>query len=176
MSRTIARSRPLLLLLAVAMFAAPAACWGFGQHHGDPKRVERGQIEALENQWRSAQLADDVPAMDKLLSEDFLGITANGELNTKAQFLDRMRNRVLVISTMQVADQKIKLVGDVAIVTSLVQVTGSSEGLPIAGNFRYTRVYQRLPGRMWKTTNFEVTPARSRNRRAAAEAAEPPKS
>jgi ketosteroid isomerase-like protein len=176
MSRPIARLRPLLLLFAMAALTAAGPCWGFGQHHGDPKRVERGQIEALENQCRNAQLADDVPAMDKLLSEDFLGITANGELNTKAQFLDRMRNRVLVISTMQVSDQKIKLVGDVAIVTSLVQVTGNSEGLPIAGSFRYTRVYQRLPGRMWKITNFEITPARARNRRAAADAAEPPKS
>ena len=163
MHRSIGRSR-LLVALAVCTVLCISVPTLAQQHHpkGDPKRVERVHIEALEQQWRSAQLNADVAAMDKLLSDDFLGITANCEVNTKEQFLDRMRNRALTISTMDMSEEKIKLVGQVAIVTSMAQVDGTSDGQPLTGRFRYTRVYQRLPGDMWRITNFEATriPAR----------------
>jgi ketosteroid isomerase-like protein len=163
MHRSIGRSR-LLVLLAVyaALCAAIPASAQPGHPKGDPKRVERVHIEALEQQWRTAQLNGDVTAMDKLLSDDFLGITANGEVNTKQQFLDRMHNRTLILTTLDMSEQKIKLVGPVAIVTSLAQVDGTSDGQPLTGRFRYTRVYQKLPGDTWRVTNFEATriPAR----------------
>jgi ketosteroid isomerase-like protein len=156
------------LRLLVSLAACAALCTyvpAFAQPRqpkGDPKRVERAHIEALEQQWRNAELNADAAAMDKLLSDDFLGITANGEVNTKQQFLDRMSNRSITLSTLEMSEQKIKLVGQVAIVTSLAQVDGTSDGQPLTGRFRYTRVYQRLPGDMWRVTNFEATriPAR----------------
>jgi len=162
MHRSTVSSR-LLVLLAVCAALCGALCAAIpalaqpGHPKGDPKRIERVHIEALERQWRSAQLAGDVTAMDKLLSEDFLGISSNGEVGTKAQFLDRMRNRTLTLNTMDVSEQKIKLVGQVAIVTSLAQIDGISDGQPLTGRFRYTRVYQRLPGDTWRVTNFEAT-------------------
>lgn len=121
------------------------------------KHVERSQIEALEKQWQQAVLAGDVAGMDKLLSEDYLGIEANGEVVTKAQQLDHMRSGKLAIAQLQVSDVKIKLIGQIAIVTSLAQVTGTIDGDHLQGAFRYTRVYQRLASGSWKVTNFEVT-------------------
>jgi len=121
------------------------------------KRLAREQIEALEKQFQQAQLAGDVATMDKLLSDDYLGIGANGELSTKTQQLDHMRNRMLVITKLQTSDEKIKIVGQVAIVTSLASVEGQLDGAPLHGIYRYTRVYQRLPNGSWKVTSFEAT-------------------
>jgi ketosteroid isomerase-like protein len=129
-----------------------------GQHH-ERKHIERSQIEALEKQWQQAVLADDIPTMDKLLSEDYLGIEANGEVVTKVQQLDHMRSRQFVIDKLQTSDVKIKLVGQIAIVTSLAQVTGIVDGDHLQGAYRYTRIYQRIANGSWKVTNFEVTPA-----------------
>ena len=153
------RLRLLVSLAACAALCVPVLAQQHQPHQpkGDPKRVERTHIEALEQQWRTAQLNDDVVAMDKLLSDDFLGITANGEVNTKQQFLDRLRNRSITLTTLEMSEQKIKLVGQVAIVTSLAQVDGTSDGQPLTGRFRYTRVYQKLPGDTWRITNFEAT-------------------
>lgn len=121
-------------------------------------RDARAQIESLEEQWRQAALADDSEKMDRLLSDDFLGITANGQVVTKAQQLDRMRTHAFTITRLDVSDMKIKLIGQhVAIVTSLAQIEGSSDGRPLHGSFRYTRVYQRLPNATWKITSFEAT-------------------
>jgi ketosteroid isomerase-like protein len=95
--------------------------------------------------------------MSKLLSDDYFGISMAGEVNTKAQQLERMRTRMLVISKIDLSDMKVKLLGTTAVVTSRAEVQGVNEGTPITGSFRYTRVYQKTPSGQWQITNFEAT-------------------
>jgi len=65
-----------------------------------------------------------------------------------------------MITKLETSELKIKLIGNIAIVTSLAQVEGAlGDNEPLHGSYRYTRVYQRLAGNVWKVTNFEVTPA-----------------
>jgi len=123
--------------------------------HG-PKDAKQ-QIADLEQQWRTATLNSDVGLMDKLLSDDFVGISWTGQVNNKSSQLDRLRNRTLAISRMDIFDQKIKVLVNVAIVTSRAEVVGTNDGVQIDDTFRYTRVYQRLPIGVWKITNFEAT-------------------
>jgi ketosteroid isomerase-like protein len=146
-------------ILAAAALAAPLPALAQQAQHHAHKRVERSQIEALEKEWRQAILAGDVATLDKLLSEDYLGIEANGEVVTKAQQLEHIRNHQLVINKLDISDVKIKLSNNIAIVTSLAQVSGIIDGDHLQGAYRYTRIYQQLPGGPWKVTNFQVTPA-----------------
>jgi len=166
--RLVSRStRALLLGLAFLLAVTPLYA---GPHRGS--RTMRDQIEALETQWKKAVLANDTETMDHLLSEDYLGITSNGQVVTKPQQLDRMRTRNFSINTLEISDVKIKLISQhAAIVTSLAQVDGTNDGRPLHGSFRYTRVYQRVPNDGWKITSFEAT--RVPNRLAQAEAAPP---
>jgi ketosteroid isomerase-like protein len=142
--------------LLVAALPYASAQTHKGKEH---KRVERSQILSLEHEWQQAVLSDDISAMDKLLSEDYLGINAGGEVLTKTQQLDHMREHKLMITRLDSSEIKIKLVGNIAIVTSLAQVEGTSDDETLHGAYRYTRVYQRLAGGLWRVTNFEVTPA-----------------
>ena len=148
-----------VLLTAVAMgWSAPAFCAGWNnQPLHEKKHDAKRQVEALEEQWRQAQLAGDVATMDKLLSDDYIGISMSGQVYTKAQQLDRMRDKKVVLSRLDFDDMKVKMVGSIAIVTSRVQVEGLNEGLPVKGIFRYTRVYKRLPTGGWQITSFEST-------------------
>ncbi len=151
------RVAPLLFatLLGVPTTLVPAQV---PHPHHQHKHLEREQIVELEKEWQAAALANDVPTMDKLLSDDYLGITSTGEVLTKAQQLDHMRNRELVLTRLDISELKIKLIGNIAIVTSLAQVQGTTDGEQLHGAYRYTRVYQRLSNGSWKITNFEVTP------------------
>jgi ketosteroid isomerase-like protein len=159
--------RALLVGLTVALIGLPMYA---GPHRGS--RTMRDQIEALETQWKKAVLANDTETMDHLLSEDYLGITSNGQVVTKPQQLDRMRSRNFAINLLEITDVKIKLISQhAAIVTSLAQVDGTNEGRPLHGSFRYTRVYQRVPNDGWKITSFEAT--RVPNRLAQAEVPTP---
>ena len=166
--RLVSRStRALVLGLAFGLAAVPLYA---GPHRG--ARTMRDQIEALETQWKKAILANDTETMDHLLSEDYLGITASGQVVTKPQQLDRMRSHNISITSLDVSDVKIKLISQhAAIVTSLAQVEGSNEGRSLHGSFRYTRVYQRIPNDGWKITSFEAT--RVPTRLTQAEAASP---
>ncbi len=95
--------------------------------------------------------------MDKLLSDDYIGISMTGQVNTKTQQLDRMRLHKIALTKLDLGDRQVKLIGSIAIVTSRAEVEGTNEGVPVKGTFRYTRVYQRLPSGAWKITSFEAT-------------------
>ena len=126
-------------------------------HAWQAKRDVKRQIEQLENQWRTAQLTGDIPTMDHMLSEDYVGITMTGQVTTKAQQMARLRSRALVLTRLDMQDVKIKLVGQVAIVTVKARVEGRSDVKRIDGEYRYTRIYHQLSSGGWKITNFEAT-------------------
>ena len=150
---------PNAAMLVLCTLVAPSFAFAFhGDHHPGSKR----QIELLELEWRAAQLAGDVPAIDRLLADDFVGISMTGKVNTKAQLLSRMRDGHLVLSRLDLKDMKVKLLGEIAIVTVRAAVQGTSDGAPGNGIFRYTRIYHRTPGGTWKITNFEATRVPSR--------------
>ncbi len=149
-----------LLLLVLALCPRGSALSFVGQHQ---KHDYKREVEALEEQWRIAQLSGDVATMDKMMSDDYVGITMTGQVNTKVQQLNRIRDHSFVLTRIDLGETKVKLVGQVAVVTVRASVEGSYEGSPINGTFRYTRIYQRLPSGDWKVTNFEATriPTRS---------------
>jgi ketosteroid isomerase-like protein len=155
--------RMFVVVTAVLLVAALPHASAQGRQRREHKHVERAQIIALEREWQKATLADDISAMDKLLSDDYLGITATGQVLTKTQQLDRMREHKLMLTRLDTSETKIKLIGNIAIVTCLAQVEGISGDEPLHGDYRYTRVYQRVSGGSWRVTNFEITPA-NRNR------------
>lgn len=139
------------LLLLLCPYGFPG---GFISHQ---KHDYKREVESLEEQWRAAQLAGDLATMDKLLSDDYVGISMTGQVNTKAQQLSRVRSHSLVLTKIDLGEMKVKLVGQIAIVTVRAAVEGTSSGTPMNGTFRYTRIYQHLPAGDWKITNFEAT-------------------
>jgi ketosteroid isomerase-like protein len=157
--RSLSRKALLITLSAAGAFSALTGhVASAAEHpHREHKRDYKREIEAVEEEWRTAQLNSDFATMDKLLAEDYFGISVTGQLNNKMQQLERLKKRTLVITKIDVSDRKIKLVGRVAIVTSLAEFEGTNEGEALKGKFRYTRVYKRYPDGSWKITNFEVT-------------------
>src|ERR1700709_1280177 len=107
-----------LLLALISMVATtPAAAVG---HHPDAKL----QITDLEQQWRTATLTGDASLMDKLLSDDFVGISWTGQVNNKMSQIDRLRSHNVTITRMDISDLKVKVIGTVAIVTSSAEIEG----------------------------------------------------
>jgi ketosteroid isomerase-like protein len=149
-------STTALVLLVICCCGTTPAFAGQPQHK-EHKRDYKREIEVLEEQWRVAQIAGDEAAMEKLLAPDYLGISMTGQVNDRTQQLERMRAKHLVLTKIDLSDRKIKLVGSVAIVTSLARIEGAMDGTPMNGTYRYTRIYRRYSDGSWKITNFEVT-------------------
>jgi len=147
-----------VLLAAMAIgWPSASAFAGHMQPLHEKKHDAKRQVEALEEQWRQAQLSGDVATMDKLLSDDYIGISMTGQVNTKLQQLDRMRTHKVILTKLDLGEMQVKLIGSIAIVTSRAQVEGTNDGMAVQGTYRYTRVYQRLPSGGWQITSFEAT-------------------
>lgn len=114
------------------------------------------EIEALEMQWCQAQLHNDVSLMDRLLADDYIGISSSGTIETKTEALALRRAGTLHITTLDLNDLKVRIYGDTAVVTSLADLQGTSGARDISGKYRYTRVYNRRYGQ-WKIISFEAS-------------------
>lgn len=145
-------TRFLLLAFGIGLLGHPAQALSSPRAHKQAKE----QIEDMEQQWRAATLASDAVSLGGLLSDDYVGISWTGQVNTKTAQLDRIRNKNLTVTQLQLSNIRIKLLGRVAIVTGQADVMAVSDSQPMQGVFRYTRVYQHLASG-WKITNFEAT-------------------
>ncbi|MDE1160511.1 MAG: nuclear transport factor 2 family protein [Acidobacteriaceae bacterium] len=153
-------SRRLIVFALVAFVFASAAFAFAPKVKKAAKRDLRAEVLAIDDQWRKATSSNDTVVMDKLMSDDYLGISGNGQVMTKLQQIDRMRDRTMMVTSLSTDDVKVKLIGQrVAIVTSSADLDGSIDGHKVHGRFQSTRVYQRRPTG-WKITNFEATPMR----------------
>jgi ketosteroid isomerase-like protein len=149
----------LATVLVLFLCCAPAAHALFPHHDATHK-----EIEDLEMQWRQAVLTNDVPALSKMLADDYLGISPNGTLETKGDVLAARRAGHTEISELNLSDIKIRVYGNTAVVTSRAELVGHSGDRDVSGLFRYTRVYTNRNGQ-WKIVSFEAS--RVRQSRAA---------
>ena len=148
------RSLAMLLLAVSLLCSRSARAWGGGGGGAKHDRVH--EVAQLEQQWRHAELAGDTSALDRMLSDDYVSVTMQGKVNTKAQQLRRIRDRLLVLNQLDLSDVKIRVSGEVAVVTGHARVLGRSAGLPLDGSYRYTQVLHLLPSGAWTITNFEA--------------------
>jgi ketosteroid isomerase-like protein len=147
----------LLVLLPVPAIAHPQKPQAPGPVMPRSERHEsRHEIDQLEETWRNAILKHDPAALAALLSDDYIGITARGTLQSKDDVLANMRAGGLQFTQLDLSDRKVRFYGQTALVTSRAEVAGTSASGDVTGSYRYTRVYARDPKGAWKIVSFEV--------------------
>jgi hypothetical protein len=128
--------------------------------HALPKRETHAvhkQIEGLEMEWRQAQVDNNIAVISNLLADDYVGITANGTVETKSQTIALRKAGTIRITSLDLDDLKVRLYGeDTAVVTSKAEIQGVNGQSDISGTYRYTRVYNRRLGQ-WKIVSFEAS-------------------
>jgi ketosteroid isomerase-like protein len=147
-------------LMAAGLAAALAAQATGNQAPGMPRserHESRHEIDQLEEDWREAVLKSNTSAMDALLADDYIAITASGTLQTKEQALANLRAGLTHFTTLDLSDRKVRFYGTTAVVTSIAQVHGVTPEGDLSGNYRYTRVYVRTPDGKWKIVSFEAS-------------------
>jgi ketosteroid isomerase-like protein len=154
--RLIVQEGAILLLLAACTpgFVPSAQAKSVPILHREDKLHK--EIENLEAEWRAALVQNDVTTVSRLLADDYLGINPNGTLETKADALAQQRSGTMKISSIEPENQKVRVYGDTAVVTSKVQVEGHDGERDISGLYHYTRVYSRRDGQ-WKVVSFEAS-------------------
>ncbi|HVJ08959.1 MAG TPA: nuclear transport factor 2 family protein [Acidisarcina sp.] len=151
----------ILVFVTLFLLSAIPSRGGVLPHRSD-KHEQHKEIETVESQWRQAMLNNNVGDMDKLLADDYIAITANGTIETKAQVLASRKAGTMRITRMDMSDTKVRIYGDTAVVTSRAEINGSNGASDISGHYRYTRVYNYRLGK-WKIVSFEASRMRDPN-------------
>jgi ketosteroid isomerase-like protein len=107
------------------------------------------QIVDAENRLRAAMLSSDVSALNELLAPELVFTNHLGQLLGKEDDLAAYRSGMLKVKELKSSEQQIRLNGEVAIVSVRMLLTGSYDGAPANGDFRFTRVWALSPSKRW---------------------------
>jgi ketosteroid isomerase-like protein len=110
----------------------------------------QAQIVEVEDQLRTAMLNSDVAALNELLAPDLIFTNHLGRLQGKDDDLAAYRSGVLKVVSLEPSELHVRALGDAAVVSVRMQLSGSYEGAPVNGDFRFTRVWARSQQERWQ--------------------------
>ena len=104
--------------------------------------MDTQQVIALENRLIDAMKTSDVQELDSLIADDLIFTAHNGMLFTKQDDLDAHRSGNITIFDIATSEQYIKVEADIAIVSVLMEISGSFFGNTEVGFFRFMRIWK----------------------------------
>ncbi|MBP0017845.1 MAG: nuclear transport factor 2 family protein [Cyanobacteria bacterium SBLK] len=113
------------------------------------RSIEKQIIEA-EERLRLAMLASDVKVLDELIAPELIFTNHLGNVLSKQDDLTAHKSGLLSIEELKQSEQKIQIVGDIAIASVRMKITGTYGGSPANGDFRFTRVWSLNSSGAWQ--------------------------
>ncbi|MDB9528035.1 nuclear transport factor 2 family protein [Oscillatoria sp. CS-180] len=107
-------------------------------------------IQEAEETLRKAMLASDVEVLDRIIAPDLIFTNHLGKQMTKQDDLDAHRSGQIAIETVDLSDQTIKLLENVAIVTVAAHIVGKFADDTFDETLRFTRVWQATSPGNWQ--------------------------
>jgi len=110
--------------------------------------VEQELIK-LENEWGDAWVKRDVAFFDRIIADDYTWTSPEGIVWTKAQDLALVKSGDVVITSWVLAEMKVRVYGDAAVVTGRSSVKETYKGEDVSGQYRWTHTWVKRAGR-WR--------------------------
>lgn len=108
------------------------------------------EIQEAEETLKKAMMASDVEMLEQILSPDLVFTNHMGQTLSRQDDLDAHRAGAVAIETVDISDQSIKVLDDVAIVTLAAHIVGSFGGSAFDETLRFTRVWHALSPGNWQ--------------------------
>ena len=108
------------------------------------------KILALENKWNDAYKRGDVATMESLLADDFVITVEDGSTFSKSGYIAHNADSALHVEISEMTDIKVRMHGNVAVVTGAYHEKGTSKGKSYESRDRATDVWMRNADGTWK--------------------------
>jgi ketosteroid isomerase-like protein len=105
----------------------------------------------------NASIKKDRTTIERLLADDYLYIHSNGSAKNRAEEIAETMSPDMGWTNSQIGELRVRVFGDVAIVTGTNTLTGAAKGYA-SGVRRFTDVWVRFNG-LWKTVGGQSTVA-----------------
>ena len=105
---------PLLWVSCAALAAGTPAC--------------RNNVAELDTQFQAAVKRNDAATVARLLPDDYILVSAMGQVATKAELVNEARQGKYVYSHQEDSDRVVRIGGNTAVLTALLWAQGTTEG------------------------------------------------
>ncbi len=120
------------------------------------------EARTMDNRRHQAILAADIAALETLLADDLIFIHSNGTVDNQGQFLAPLKSEDLRVKNTVHEDVRVRVFGDVAIVTGKMTPTAVFKGEERTYTFLYSNVWVRRNDRWqmghWQSTGLPAKP------------------
>jgi ketosteroid isomerase-like protein len=102
-------------------------------------------VAALDTQYQEAVKKNDAATMDRILTDDFILVTASGKTYNKADLLREARGRNTVYEHQEDTEQTVRVWGRTAVVTAKLWEKGTKNGKSFDHTLWFSDTYVRTP-------------------------------
>lgn len=124
--------------------------------NGDSSAAIAEELRQIEDQLVAAWVAGDPSVHERVLSEDWSVIDAQGRIRNKAEVLEEMFRPGEREISGRIDEVKVRPYGDWAIVTGKTHVARRYEGSEIKVKLRFMDVFRRTEGN-WQVVASQAT-------------------
>jgi ketosteroid isomerase-like protein len=114
-------------------------------------------IGFLEQAWVNAILQQDVAVLDRVMANDFSGVSPNGEPYTKPEAIADVQSGFYAVARMDLENVKVRVLGDFAIVTYYQNEKSTLGKEDRSGRYVFTDVWVNRDDD-WKVISSQGTP------------------
>lgn len=131
----------LVLLLGIAAgLSSPLAAQ-------DKDKSDAANIRAMELKWTESYKQRQVQMLSSLLAEDFVITIEDGNTYSKTGYISHTAEPSVHVEVAEMADLKVRMHGNTAVVTGAYHERGESNGKPYEYHDRLTDVWMRIGGK-----------------------------
>jgi uncharacterized protein (TIGR02246 family) len=116
------------------------------------------ELTNVEDNFNRAMVSNDIARIATCMSDDWVLVTPEAGPVSRTGMLQAIEKGVLSHDSMTKDVKRVKVYGDIAVVTARGQNTGAFKGQPIAADEWITDVYRKVDGR-WLCVLTHLTPA-----------------
>jgi ketosteroid isomerase-like protein len=114
-------------------------------------------MQAVEDSWDTAVVKHDQFTLENLLSRDFVGIAADGEVTTRNQQIAHMFVEGAQPLSLSQKVVGARVMGDVAVVNGTYVMKWKSETNPVDEKGVFTHVFRKNTAGAWQCINSQRT-------------------
>ena len=119
-------------------------------------------ITKLERDWADVTVKGDLAATGRIVADDWIGTSWNGETQPKAQIMEELKTGAYKPSSINVDNIKVRTFGDVAVATLTQTEKSQYKGKDSSGRYLYTDVWVKRNGKWQVVSSHGSKPEQSK--------------
>jgi hypothetical protein len=123
---------------------------------GSAHSSDEVELIRLERVWNDSHVSGDADALDRLWAEDLTVTVPNMQVITKQNAIAIARSGRVKFKRYETSDVRVRLYGDAAVVTGIVERTRVLNGQDVNDKWRFTKMYIRRASK-WQVVAWHAS-------------------